>query len=1739
MKHIDKKIRFAGANFKLQNARYRRQLGLPPLAGAGTAGAGGGGRGPVFRPPKLGEMQYGASYSFLETLDLISDGPIQGLVNKNGEVVNGEQMLQGIYLNETPVAVTQKNDPTTSTSSSLFGDIFGENPNTVASVTGAIPFTGMFDHLSNSNSNDLIVAPEGQLTNFTGKAESEAPNWSEINSDEHGDVHTFNSNSAVSNGLVYGGIARKYNPETDESTTMEGTVVSVKNDFPRFALYMGNGNDNFSSDSTTPPKAVLINQSASVASTLERKNSSSKQAKYKSYLVYSDLSDLTKSINTTESSFAASGTIDLNDGVYTFTNVAVNGFIQEASNTDIVEDRVYRVEFTIFDYSSGAIKVRRPFTSDIVSGNGTFKFTAKSTSSGSDAGKLMLQIQTAAANFKIKDIFIYDVTDDGIPTNYTSLISFGNQVKNGLNFDELKVGSGHVYNFFSKKKGDISSAKKLAQILSAEFVKLVTLKNNAEKEVATGGKYQVDLVDKALNKLGDFLTVTKESIAPPKGHFTPNVKSESIAGSTSQSDWRDALTNFLIKTEKEIFIAYRPIETQAGLNFSIVDSTITDKHPDGFEYKSIIDYSFRYETSEGTDLSILANNDSNLEIFDFLVPLIDKDGVLTGEVRGFYLICLKDRSAKSSILKSRGKEQKYSFQTEKRGISSGLVNTIKNISTLKYKQTTAQVIRGMVNNQKFNYSNVLAELKLGTEDQSPFKFFNKIYIDKPYDSFLYGPYRVDPDFKVQRIVSDASALSEFDFNTTLAEGDVEGSTDLRTGAPLQDDSTNFLNYSDWADGLRPPFNEPSTPVTHTVYNPNVEEVFVTLDIQTLRDTLHTEIKPSVLSNEEDPADRKLTAGVNYPALLEVRISTGLIDPKTNKKTKNGEVRDYHFVALVNSSVLVDLGNPESSPTDFPWVKLDSFQGTSVEQNKINTPIKLPPAIRVGAAGVGEGNEEVPHRFVEVEKISCETNSVLLARNVVLSKVSEIIPVNLSYPFSAIVGTKLDSRSIDGVPVRNFDCKLKLVKIPSNYNPTKLNGEDKRYYSSEDEFNNTAEADKKVYDGDWDGTFHEELRWTDNPAWILYDLLTNKRYGLGDHVDEDTINIWELYKIGRFCDAVNDDGVFVGVSDGQGGLEPRFACNIMFNNNEKIYDALYTIAALFRGSIFFSDNQINFVDDRPRSPICLITNESIKGGMFNYSNNRRDEIYNTVEITYNDRFDDFLPKIETVEDEEDIRRRGVFKTRIQGVGMTSRGMARRAAAHLLFHKVNENQTITFQAGLPSLLYRPGDIIEVQDELKSNLINFGRVLAVDADKQEIRISNTFDNTQMSGRLTIFNPTGIDTIADLNTIAEKNRERAKSSFNISGDLASSSSTAVWTANFTGDYNFSGYRQGYTGTEGGFEEYAAYTGTGSNILYFDTTLTGWVFATGGSFERDNSFAKFISATTTIGQNTKLKNFSTGDVKNYDTSASDNRGSNTFDLEHSFSGDFNDDSFTNGILESEIDVNSPSQIDVITITGSTVNQAFGTLASGIEQSKTGLLQNIKVGSPCSFQKSGASPVTYKVLEIAEVNTNEFATVASLYESGKYDLIESDKSITTLSNTFSYQNASSQVNDLIYHNLSPVRSLTFSTGDVPEAEEFFISGSWTDPNGSNAIGYQAILQTPTSKDGFDKTTENTFVVFSGGLKEDVGTYSLRVKALGAGADNSLALNAYYDSTFAVHNKFLVPEENLNHDESFLENFTIN
>lgn len=146
--------------------------------------------------------------------------------------------------------------------------------------------------------------------------------------------------------------------------------------------------------------------------------------------------------------------------------------------------------------------------------------------------------------------------------------------------------------------------------------------------------------------------------------------------------------------------------------------------------------------------------------------------------------------------------------------------------------------------------------------------------------------------------------------------------------------------------------------------------------------------------------------------------------------------------------------------------------------------------------------------------------------------------------------------------------------------------------------------------------------------------------MGAYLDEDQINKWELYKIGRFCDAVDENGYFIGVSDGIGGLEPRYSCNVLIKDATKVYDAIVSITNLFRGMCYFSNSEVHFLDDRPRNPIMAFSNINVKDGIFNYSNIRKDQQYNTIEVSYLDRFENFQVKIEVVEDEQDIRKRGV-------------------------------------------------------------------------------------------------------------------------------------------------------------------------------------------------------------------------------------------------------------------------------------------------------------------------------------------------------------------------------------------------------------------------------------------------------------------------------------------------------------------
>ncbi len=492
------------------------------------------------------------------------------------------------------------------------------------------------------------------------------------------------------------------------------------------------------------------------------------------------------------------------------------------------------------------------------------------------------------------------------------------------------------------------------------------------------------------------------------------------------------------------------------------------------------------------------------------------------------------------------------------------------------------------------------------------------------------------------------------------------------------------------------------------------------------------------------------AGDKLPTIMNVEIEVGKV--LSDASLQPTLTKTYRIAALIEGATLLDIGNPSNldEPEKFKHVRdFENLNGSA----DLSTPFPLP---RVNDYSTNNSYASSEKRYVKVSKLSAETFSVLISKELTFQKVTEIIPVNLTYPFSAIIGTKIDSKSFSSTPARSFDARLKLIRIPSNYFPTERLGRqtDKRYYENKVEFQNTSEEKKSIYEGDWDGSF--KMGWTDNPAWILYDLLTNTRYGLGRYLEEDDINKWELYKIGRFCDAVDSNGNFEGVPDGRGGLEPRYSCNIMFKSDEKVFDSIQLISKLFRGQTFFRASEVSFVDERIKSPVAIFNNNNVKDGIFSYSNLRRDQQFNTVEVSYLDRFENFTPKVEVIEDEEDIRSRGIFKQRVDGLGVTSRAMARRIGQHLIYKTIKENQRIAFTSGLEALLCQPGDLILIDDDLKNQKSNFGKVLSVDVDNQYIQLSGPYSEASMTGILTVYNPTGELSITGLNNIAQRKRSR-----------------------------------------------------------------------------------------------------------------------------------------------------------------------------------------------------------------------------------------------------------------------------------------------------------------------------------------------------------------------------------------------
>lgn len=346
----------------------------------------------------------------------------------------------------------------------------------------------------------------------------------------------------------------------------------------------------------------------------------------------------------------------------------------------------------------------------------------------------------------------------------------------------------------------------------------------------------------------------------------------------------------------------------------------------------------------------------------------------------------------------------------------------------------------------------------------------------------------------------------------------------------------------------------------------------------------------------------------------------------------------------------------------------------------------------------------------------DSDSVKLQNDLIWRAIVGIYDQAYRYPNTSILGLKVGAENFTAVPKIAVDLLGMKVKIPSNYDP----------YT-------------RVYSGIWNGTFKTD--WTDNPAWIFYDLLTNERYGCGQFIAENNLDRYSLFAIAQYCDEM--------VPDGTGGMEPRLTFNGYINDRGEAYEVLNALAASFRGMFYFSEGVIVAIQDKPKSVTKVYSpanvyqktegNGRVTEPPFMYEGTARKARKTVALVSWNDPKDRYKTKIEYVEDRAGLLRYGYHEKEVRAFGTTSQGQAQRLGRWLLLTDQLETETVTFKLGVEGNFVLPGEIIGIADPSKGGKRYGGRV--VTSTLSGVTIDAAFDfSSGSSYEFSVMNASGV---------------------------------------------------------------------------------------------------------------------------------------------------------------------------------------------------------------------------------------------------------------------------------------------------------------------------------------------------------------------------------------------------------------
>lgn len=406
--------------------------------------------------------------------------------------------------------------------------------------------------------------------------------------------------------------------------------------------------------------------------------------------------------------------------------------------------------------------------------------------------------------------------------------------------------------------------------------------------------------------------------------------------------------------------------------------------------------------------------------------------------------------------------------------------------------------------------------------------------------------------------------------------------------------------------------------------------------------------------------RDLTAATPYiisvtnKTLSAIRIK--ILMPRGVTQENNGDLTGVRVEYAVDMAV---------DGAEYKEVLHDVIEGKTMSGYDRSRRIDLPTF-----------NERV---LLRVRRLTDSTSS-RVTDLIKLQSYAEVVDAKFRYPLTGLVYVEFDSELFpNSLPNISIKKKWKIINVPSNYDPI-----------------------SRTYSGSWDGTWKKA--WSNNPAFVLYDLITNQRYGLDQRELGIALDKWSIYECAQYCDQM--------VPDGKGGTEPRYLCDVVIQSQVEAYQLVRDICSIFRGMSFWNGESLSIVIDKPRDASYLFTNDNVVNGEFTYTFASEKSMYTQCNVTFDDEQNMYQQDVEGVFETEAALRFGYNSTSITAIGCTRRSEANRRGRWILKTNV-KSTTVNFATGLEGMIPTVGDVIVVSDNFWSSALTLnlsGRVMEV---------------------------------------------------------------------------------------------------------------------------------------------------------------------------------------------------------------------------------------------------------------------------------------------------------------------------------------------------------------------------------------------------------------------------------------------